>query len=376
MNPISPGLPCPLLADMTEQSPIEVPFEKQPPPNSHPSLSLNLEALARSGAILLATAYAAGFVIVTLHHARFGVFQVDLLRPRVLAAGTVLLVLASLAIYIAFFTFNISFLRHASRGLSDQAEHRPLLLLIAGAWVCNSCWMVCLSPPFYGVVASQAGMSWTMVTALIIPSFMILSVMAATLVWFRRGPRFWAAANVFASAALYVTAAFYSLPSFIFGAWLSMVGLYAVGVRKVAQNREVLLGVRWDTEGMALVTILLLFYAHGIYGRISVAYGGGAPAPVVVFFVNDNPIAQSRRLQAQLIDETDKGYYFLVKQSDADRAVFVPRDQIAGIEFNVQPRSVGLPQTTLPRPTTAAVSPPQKIPAKPNSTPQTPPKPK
>ena len=65
--------------------------------NGRASWAQQLEIATRVAAVLIAAAYVAGFLVVTIHHARLGIWQFDLLRPRILSAGTTFLVLLSLA---------------------------------------------------------------------------------------------------------------------------------------------------------------------------------------------------------------------------------------------------------------------------------------
>ena len=57
-------------------------------PQSSGTRSLGpLESITRLGALLVGIAYVAGFVIVTLHHAQYGIGEISLLRARVFSAG-------------------------------------------------------------------------------------------------------------------------------------------------------------------------------------------------------------------------------------------------------------------------------------------------
>src|SRR4051812_22957072 len=70
------------------------------------SLMATVEMLAKAFAIVIGVAYAAGFTIITLHHARFGILQFEMFRPRVAAAGVTFLALVLLPIAVALWHFK------------------------------------------------------------------------------------------------------------------------------------------------------------------------------------------------------------------------------------------------------------------------------
>src|SRR5205807_7443775 len=61
------------------------------PAASAPQLRLDrFEQLAKLGASVLAIVYAVGFLVVSIHHGRFGILMFEFLRARVFAAGLLL----------------------------------------------------------------------------------------------------------------------------------------------------------------------------------------------------------------------------------------------------------------------------------------------
>jgi hypothetical protein len=346
-------------------SPIGAPVP--PPPNTHPNLSARLETFARAGAVLFGAAYVAGFVIVTLHHARFGVLQFDLLRPRVLAAGVVFLVFVSVPVYVAFYFFNVSWLRHASKAYSDKPEHQPLLNVCAGCLVCDSCWLIVWFSPFQSIAAADILTSVPLTSLAVGLVGLSLTVTLITQRQFQRAPRLCTLSMCLTTVGIYVVAAIFFPAVWVLAFWFSAVGLVAVFAYYVSRDREFLRGFRWDVEVMLIGTVLTLGYARFIYGGIGVAYGGGLPAPVTVHFTNDNPITQSKRLQAQMIDETDKGYYLLIKRDDGESAVFFSREQVCGIDFNPKQKSSALPQKLPEKSSTPASNPSATVPTTPEA---------
>ena len=60
--------------------------------------------------------------------------------------------------------------------------------------------------------------------------------------------------------------------------------------------------------------------------------GWGAPAAVTIYFSKDSVIKPSEALSAQLVEESDEGYY-IVGQKDSS-AFFVPRNSVSLLYFS------------------------------------------
>jgi hypothetical protein len=279
--------------------------------------------------MLLATAYAAGFVIVTLHHSQYGVLQFDILRPRVIAAGVTFLALMGLPIYIAFFLFNISLLKHDADGLSREPEHDFLLTVIAACWFCGSCWLLVAGWNYLARTPPNNTGLTVLVGLMVVDSF----VTVMTRGYFRRAPRLWTWANCLTVGIMFLAMLLVFPSGFVVALWFSVVGLSAVFVYHVSRQRQILAGVRWDVETIGIGLFVLVVYARFIYGSIGVAFGGGAPALVTVHLARTSPLTKSDAMSAKLLDETELGYYLLAVTDGSERAVFVPRGEVAAIEF-------------------------------------------
>lgn len=59
-----------------------------------------LPLVLQAGAGIIGAAYACGLLVILLHHAKYGVYDMDLLRPRVFLAGFAFLVLLAAGLWL------------------------------------------------------------------------------------------------------------------------------------------------------------------------------------------------------------------------------------------------------------------------------------
>src|SRR5438094_6767355 len=65
-----------------------------------------IEAAGKGTALLLGTIYGAGFLIVSIHHAKYGIVEFSALKPRVFLAGAIFVFLVAIAAVVAFRNFG------------------------------------------------------------------------------------------------------------------------------------------------------------------------------------------------------------------------------------------------------------------------------
>ena len=85
---------------------------------------------------------------------------------------------------------------------------------------------------------------------------------------------------------------------------------------------------------------VLAAYAEGIYPNLGSAWGGGSPTPVVLYLSKDSPIHPGEQISAQLLDQSDAGYYIL--PTDEKRAIYIPRTAVSLVYFGKQISDSGL----------------------------------
>jgi hypothetical protein len=105
--------------------------------------------LAKTGGILLGAIYVCGFVIVTLHHARFGISQFDVLRPRIIAAGVSFMLLTAVPALISLRFFGALGLTHTHVSSAAGTKNLMRLRFLHGAYI---------YPISFGIAAGFAGL--------------------------------------------------------------------------------------------------------------------------------------------------------------------------------------------------------------------------
>ena len=93
-----------------------------------------LEITARAAAVFLAAVYGAGFLIVAIHHAQYGIAQFDPLKPKIFSTGVVFFLLTALPTSLAFRAFNVFGLRPKNPlfRLASKPENQPYMKLVVG----------------------------------------------------------------------------------------------------------------------------------------------------------------------------------------------------------------------------------------------------
>jgi hypothetical protein len=108
--------------------------------------------------------------------------------------------------------------------------------------------------------------------------------------------------------------------------WFFGVGVVALIEMKVRPQ----IGDWEKTITLTLATLLLfaLFY----YPHLKASWGGGTPVGVILFFSKDSSIKPSETVSAQLIDESDEGYYIIAPSEN--KAIYVPRSSVSLVYFS------------------------------------------
>lgn len=92
------------------------------------------------------------------------------------------------------------------------------------------------------------------------------------------------------------------------------------------------IGSRVLGTDLGLLFLIVFVFGHHYYPHIKSSWGGGAPVAVTIYFSKDSVIKPSESLSAELVEESDEGYY-IVGQKDS-RAVFVPRNAVSLLYFS------------------------------------------
>jgi len=90
---------------------------------------------------------------------------------------------------------------------------------------------------------------------------------------------------------------------------------------------------------LIFVVTLVTAYAKLVYKSLNASIGGGKPPAVTVYLTQK--VAPLPELQERLflVDENDSGFY-LVRDPKERQAVFIPRNYVATVQYERQPRPV------------------------------------
>jgi hypothetical protein len=73
-------------------------------------------------------------------------------------------------------------------------------------------------------------------------------------------------------------------------------------------------------------------FARYYYPHLTASWGGGTPVSVTIYFTKDSAISPNKAVSAQLIEESDEGFYLVGPKET--RAIFVPRSAVALVYFS------------------------------------------
>jgi hypothetical protein len=297
------------------------------------SIQERIPLVAQAIGLALVILYAAGFVVLSVHHASFGISQFNLLRPKILAAGILFCIFIALPIAEAARVFGLlgyppMFPTPDRTGVEfdKRLYYLPFVRLLAF---------------LLGAIA----IGWTV---------------RAFLQEYTLNPRvtLWYVAMLTPTAAVAFTVRYRGKRNPALTAWLCMFALaWIIFCFKRAGDLALTITLSWFF-GCALIAYFLdsrimgakdlrdtnwanfigwsigalTVFALLIYPQIRWSLGGGAPVPVSLRFENKSPLDETGQTRFWMIDETEAGFYVLGKQ-DAKRAVFLPRSAVRAIYF-------------------------------------------
>lgn len=283
--------------------------------------------LVGAGAVLM---YVAGFLVLSLYYASFGITQINLFRPKTVAAGILFVVLAALP---AIETLQVLDIRNKHK----EGSVTLVWLFSTGLWVLAAVGSNVLLRPFLvGTSIPESFFSWE---AALIPSVAVIAAIPVI-------PRTkkWAvplAIILFVLAFSWMAFSVFRTRDRTFWVmigWFLWCGWLTLQIRGGLREPQKLRAANWIfivTLAMSLTT----FFGVQVYRRVPSGFGGGAPGPITVEFLDKSPLDGALRDQVWLIDETDAGFY-VVQKEEARQAVFLPRTIVRVIYFGKEPESL------------------------------------
>jgi hypothetical protein len=288
-----------------------------------------IERLLSYGTAVFAFIYGAGFLVVSIHHAQYGLPFFDFLRARCFAAGLLLTLLVTLPIVAASRTFSLFGLRLPVENKAVKKENVKLA---------DICVMCGFSGVGFGLAYAVTPLfSWTY--AFTKYPYWLIAVMAINglgVLTYRRyiniHPVFTLLVNVIGlPISLFALWKAIDHEMFLVAMWFYLLGLCFIFLHSIFRMPDALR--RTDIEKLGTLLLgVVLFFATSIYGKVNFAWGGGMLVPVTVHLIRPTAFSDSINVSAFLIDETDKGLYLTHKPEDK-KASFIPREGIASVDY-------------------------------------------
>lgn len=306
--------------------------QAQPAPDQNPKLVDQLspwaDVLSKTVAAIAIGVYACGFIIVSLHEAKYGFVGTNPFRPRVLAAGAWFLFFAAVPVIIGA--------RYRAQSWSKVGQDLyPIWLGCIGLSFTFSWILFELSEYPPDVSPITYWWVWLIAGAIAVALLMVLQNS-------KKIPRaFYAIATSLITAFFVAYAVRESFIRNFFGIqalslWFFIcIGatIFEVKTRRFVDSEE------W-VKTLGTLFALLVFFAHSYYPHLKASWGGGTPMTATIYFTRDSPVSPNKSILVQLIEESDQGFYIVgAKES---KAIFVPRSAVAMVYFSDKPSDSAL----------------------------------
>ena len=300
------------------------------------SSSLKLEIITRSFALFIGSVYAAGFLVVSIYLAEYGVIPTSLFRPRFVGAGVLFLVFVGLPAPAAIFARRSveRTAAHPPSPTDSKPTQVPFFPFLAFLYVYSIFPAIFLS----GFRGDRVVFDWQL---LIIAATYLAAIggityarMFGALNW--RGDIL----SLLCATLLLVVLGDCASPGFqLTVIWVTWAG--AVGESLVRNWHSI---SRFEAHGPEFVLAAILasagFFAKAIYPKIGPEFGGGLPSPAIIQFDEAPPFGMPARSSVLLLEESEEGY-FVLRGKGATKAVFLPRRVVGGIYFGGTPEKSG-----------------------------------
>jgi hypothetical protein len=282
------------------------------------------DTFSKAVAGIVIALYASGFLIVSIYHSQFGFVGTNPFRPRVLAAGAWFFFLTAIPISIAL-TFRLDSLRKIAGNVANiwvgcyglsvltgnllfdyTKSSREVIHLPTWAWIASAVvWTALVSIP---------------ASVFKLPESVVISGSVTLTLLYLVNPL-----ATFFRSEFDITC----LALWYFG--VSFIALIEFKTRR----RENLADFGGWAKPIAVLFGVLAIFSQYVYPHLKASWGGGTPANITVYFSKYSMLNPNKSVQAQLIEESDEGFYIVGPKES--KAIFVPRNSVAMIYFSDKP---------------------------------------
>jgi len=286
-----------------------------------------LQLAASAIAVIGVVVYGIGFLVLTIHHASFGIPLIGFLRPRIISAGILFCAFAAIPIAGMLFAMKRTQRPEAKKDLRDYLSVCVDFLLEALVLSLVTLRFVFVEFPeqtlshYYG---------WAMAAV-----FVSSAVWA--LPWWSKWGKI---PHLLRFVGIYTWIAFclYKAHDKTLGllvVWFLICGYLTYAAQDALRNPNAV-SLRGWIQGVTAGFGIVGFFALWLYPALPSAFLGGVPVPITFQFAEKSmPTPNSPQLKGWLLDETDDGFYF-IQDKNAKKSVFIPRSDVIAVYYGEQ----------------------------------------
>jgi hypothetical protein len=308
-----------------------LPLQMATTPTAQPD-SLLRQALGvtlKNAAVIFAVIYGVGFLILSIHHANFGLETTEAFKPKVFSAGVLFVLLAgvpcvAMARVLALFGLKMP---------RTQIVEGKGVAYIGVTWALDF-WAIAL-----GLRMGSAILFTPSDFIPTYPGWVFYIIWCAALgvseIWLfdpnKRPVRTLVIKIVFFASLVSIVFRYNTHTFFLQVVWFYSVGLIFLWLRSERSSKDSHT-YDWERQGFAALGIIS-FFAVFMYGHIRSAYGGGAPVRIDVTLTRATAFSTAKTEGAFLLEQDSQGYYVVHKPEDTETH-FLPRDAVSEIVFH------------------------------------------
>jgi hypothetical protein len=276
--------------------------------------------------------YLFGFIIVSINDASYGIADFGLFRTKVIAVGTLFVLLLSLPMLLTFRIFSLFGLTVESADISwlvATPANRSYVIAVVALSIPFASFGLAFPLVFlFNTFPEWKGMGFGL---FILTGALLITLRVFAKKWFNVHPLLFVLLCFLDTAALFlILFEFADRQIFWFVVWLSLACLFTLQISLKILRRDEARKTEWERLFLTIIPVVFFVYADKVYPNIKHQYGGGAPVPVVLHLTKKLPIFDSESVPFALIDETEQGYYVV---RGSDKAVFIARGLVEEVEF-------------------------------------------
>ena len=304
-----------------------------------------LSRLTTASATLLAGVYAAGFLVITFRLGQYGVLDLNPLRPQIFLAGALFIGLTAIPVVLVLKIIGLIPMQRPESPHMKPVQRRGLyrFLVCIGFYVGALSLAYVTGPALFRDDSAFPQTKWF----LFLWALLILSVLTSILARYHFD-RFWhlfIVVELLCQGLIFWILLFHGVRSYFWLTnWYYAAGIATFWAYSMRQDLKSGSEVPWEFLPLYFVGLVTL-YSTKVYPSVFPQIGGGAPSQIVLYLSDTAPLSTCTKVF--LLDETEKGYYVLLKPDDKS-GYFIRREAVRAIKFGVPKQQTAAPDDSCP----------------------------